>query len=250
MSVTLNMIEADGGTSGYSNLLPIVLSVCHTSDWWIDTGANIHVCADISLFSSYQVGRTSSLLMGNGARAAIHGVGMVDLKLTSGKTVQLKNVQHIPLIRKNLISGSLLCRDGYKLVFESNKCILSKYGTFIGKGYESGVLFRLSLSDACFNSVNHVSHDSETNIWHSRLCHINFGSMTRLAGMNLIPKFDLVKGFKCHVCVQSKQPRKPHKAAVVRNLAALELIHSDLCEMNGELTKGGKRYFITYNFYR
>ena len=46
--------------------------------------------------------------------------------------------------------------------------------------------------------------------------------------------------------MQSKQPRKPHKAAVVRNLAALELIHSDLCEMNGELTKGGKRYFITF----
>ena len=35
--------------------------------------------------------------MGNGARAAVHGVGMVDLKLTSGKTVQLKNVQRVPL---------------------------------------------------------------------------------------------------------------------------------------------------------
>ena len=65
-------------------------------------------------------------MMGNGVCAAVHGVGMVDLKLTSGKTVQLKNVQHVPSIRKNLISGSLLCRDGYKLVFESNKCILSK----------------------------------------------------------------------------------------------------------------------------
>ena len=159
------------------------------------------MCADISLFSSYQVGRTSSLLMGNGARAAVRGVGTVDLKLTLGKTVQLKNVQHVLSIRKNLISGSLLCRDGYKLVFESNKCILSKYGTFIGKGYESGGLFRLSLSNACFISMNHVSHDIETNIWHSRLCHISFGFMTRLPGMNLIPKFNLVKGSKCHVCV-------------------------------------------------
>jgi hypothetical protein len=30
--------------------------------------------------------------MGNKARAAVRGVGMVDLKLTPGKTVQLKNV--------------------------------------------------------------------------------------------------------------------------------------------------------------
>ena len=137
--------------------------------------------------------------MGNGARAAVRGVGTVDLKLTSGKTVQ-----HVPSIRKKLISGSLLCRDGYKLVFVSNKCILSKYGSFIGKGYESEGLFRLSLSDACFNYVNHVSHDTETNIWHSRLCHINFCSMTRLAGINLISKFNLVKGLNAmYVCNQS-----------------------------------------------
>jgi hypothetical protein len=31
--------------------------------------------------------------------------------------------------KKNLVSGSLLCRDGFKLVFESNKCIISKFGT-------------------------------------------------------------------------------------------------------------------------
>jgi hypothetical protein len=46
--------------------------------------------------------------------------------------------------------------------------------------------------------------------------------------------------------VQSKQPRKPHKAAEARNLAPLDLIHSGLCEMNRILTKGGKRYFITF----
>jgi hypothetical protein len=31
-----------------------------------------------------------------------------------------------------------------------------------------------------------------------------------------------------------------------RNLAPLELIHSNLCEMNGELTKGGKKYFMLF----
>jgi transposase InsO family protein len=79
-----------------------------------------------------------------------------------------------------------------------------------------------------------------------RFCVINFGCMTRLAGLNLISKFDLVKSSKCYVCVDSKQPRKPHKAVVARNLTSLELIHSDLCEMNGELTKGEKRYFMMF----
>jgi fructose/tagatose bisphosphate aldolase len=48
------------------------------------------------------------------------------------------------------------------------------------------------------------------------------------------------------MCVQSKQLRKPHKAAEARNLVPLELVHSDLCEMNEELTKCGKRYFMTF----
>jgi hypothetical protein len=183
--------------------------------------------------------------MGKRSHARVLGVGTVILKFTSGKTVLLKNVQHVPSIKKNLVSGPLLCRDGYKLVFESNKCILSKYGTVVGKGYHSGGLFYLYLHDVCNKSVNNViSNDSY--IWYSRHCHINFGCVLRLENLNLILKFDLVKGSKCQVCVQSKQPRKPHKAAEARNLTPLDLIHSDLCEMNGILTKGGKQYFITF----
>jgi hypothetical protein len=64
--------------------------------------------------------------MENESHASVHGVGTVDLKLTSGKIVQLKNVQHVPSINKNLVSGSLLCRDDFKVVLESNKFVMSK----------------------------------------------------------------------------------------------------------------------------
>src|SRR3954467_5073394 len=69
--------------------------------------------------------------------------------------------------------------------------------------------------------------------------------MSRLSSMSLHVALSIAKGSKCHSYVQSKQPRKPHKAAEERNLAPLELIHSDLCEMNGVLTKGEKIYFMT-----
>ena len=44
--------------------------------------------------------------------------------------------------------------------------------------------------------------------------------------------------------MQYKQSRKPHKVAKERHLVPLELIRSDLYEMNGVLTKVGKRYFM------
>jgi hypothetical protein len=55
--------------------------------------------------------------MGNGSRAHVYGVGSIIRKLTLGNTVLLKHVQHVPSIKKNLVSISLLCCDGYKVVF-------------------------------------------------------------------------------------------------------------------------------------
>jgi hypothetical protein len=245
-SVNMVTTDTEGGTSGYGNYLPTVLSVCNSPEWWMDSGANIHICADVSLFASYQVRRTGALLMGNGSRAHVLGAGTVNLKFTSENTILLKNVQHVPSIKKNLVSGSIIYRDGYKIVLQSNKCIVSRHVTFIGKEYDCGGLFRLSLLDVCNKVVNIANISNESNLWYSRLCHVNFGCLMRLANLNLIPKINVIKSFKCHVCVHSKQPRKPHKAAEARNLAPLELVHSDLCEMNGDLTKGGKRYFMTF----
>jgi hypothetical protein len=152
----------------------------------------------------------------------------------------------VPSIKKNLVSGSMMCRDGYKIVLESNKYVVSRHGTFIGKGYDCGGLFRLSLLDVCNKDVNIANISDELDLWHARLYHVNFSCLMRLANLNLIPKINVVKSSKCHVCVQSKEPHKPHKAAEARNLTPLELVHSDLCEINGDLTKDGKRYFMTF----
>jgi hypothetical protein len=69
--------------------------------------------------------------------------------------------------------------------------------------------------------------------------------MSRSFSLNLISELFVVKCSKCQSCVQSNQPRKAHKAVEERHLAPLELVHFDICEMNGVLTEGGKRYFIT-----
>jgi hypothetical protein len=61
---SVNTIETEAATSGYGKFLSSAFSVCYSPDWWVDTGANIQVCADFSLFSFYQAERAGSLLMG------------------------------------------------------------------------------------------------------------------------------------------------------------------------------------------
>jgi hypothetical protein len=175
-----------------------------STTWWLDSGANIHVCSDASLFSSYQVTQDSSMMMENVSHASIHGVGTVDLKLTSRKIIQLKNMQHVPSIKKNLVNDSLLCRDGFKVVLESNKFVVSKCGQFICKGYGCRVLFHFSISNYCNKSVNNICdhiNESDVSIWHPCLCHLNFGSMSQLSNLNLIPNLSIVKGSKWKSCV-------------------------------------------------
>ncbi|WVZ69645.1 hypothetical protein U9M48_018404 [Paspalum notatum var. saurae] len=60
--------------------------------------------------------RDCSVLMGNGSAASVLGTGTVDPKFTSGKIVRVKNVRHVPSMNKNLVSGSLLLRDGFKIL--------------------------------------------------------------------------------------------------------------------------------------
>ena len=78
--------EAGNRAAGYENL-PSVFSVFQSTNWWIDTGANVHVCTDISMFLSYQVVYDSFILMGNGSHASVRGISMVNLKFTSEKIV-------------------------------------------------------------------------------------------------------------------------------------------------------------------
>jgi hypothetical protein len=92
-----------------------------------------------------------------------------------------------------------LCRDDFKVVLESYKFVVLNCGQFIVKGYECRGLFCFSVSDFCNKFVNNICdgiNESYASAWHSRLCHLNFGSTSRLSILNLIPNLSIVKGFK------------------------------------------------------
>ena len=65
-------------------------------------------------------------------------------------------------------------------------------------------MFRFSLSDFSNKYVNYIcgNVNDDVSVWHLQLCHLNFGSMTQFSSMGLIPNISMVKGSKCHSCVQ------------------------------------------------
>ena len=105
---------------------------CNPKEWWLDTRATRHVCCNKSAFCSLDLTPIEEkLYMGNSSTSDIMGIGSVILKLTSGKEMKLTHILYVPDIRKNLISGFLLCNHGFKMVFESRKIVLSKNGVYV-----------------------------------------------------------------------------------------------------------------------
>ena len=66
-----------------------------------------------------------------------------------------------------------------------------------------------------------------------------------MSNLGLIPTLSLNEFKKCQFYNQAKITKTPHKS-IIRESEPLDLIHSDICEFNGNLTRGGKRYFITF----
>ena len=81
-------------------------------------------------------------------------------------------------------------------------------------------------------------------LWHGRLAHIGYSTLRLMAKNGLISYNDSDKD-KCEVCIRSKIIKKPFPS-VERSSQILDLVHTDICELNGVLTRGGKRYFITF----
>nr|GEW05053.1 putative ribonuclease H-like domain-containing protein [Tanacetum cinerariifolium] len=82
---------------------------------WIDSGATTHVCKDHCWFKTFEPFEDGSVLyMGDEHFAFVHGKGSVTLEFSSGKTVTLCNVLYVPKLCKNLVSGHVLNKYGYK----------------------------------------------------------------------------------------------------------------------------------------
>ena len=249
-----NVTEVDDVS--HMNLSVVVSEVnfisSNTKEWWVDTGATHHVCSDKKMFSSYQtIDNGEQLFMGNSSSSMVEGQGKVVLKMTSGKELTLNDVLHLPEIRKNLVSGSLLSRKGFKLVFVSDNFILTKKGMYVGKGYMSNGLFKMNVMTIVppIKNINKKSTSfaymlESSNVWHGRIGHVNYDTLRRLINMECLPNFKIDPNHKCEICVESKLTRTSFQS-IERSSEPLELIHSDICDLKFIQTRGGKKYFLT-----
>ena len=94
-------------------------------DWVVDFGATRHIYGNRSAFTSYTSVKEGEkqVFLGDSRSTPVIVKGKVLLKLTSGKVLALYDVLHVPDIRWNLVSVSLLGKAGVRILFDYDKIV-------------------------------------------------------------------------------------------------------------------------------
>ncbi|KAG8492605.1 hypothetical protein CXB51_010032 [Gossypium anomalum] len=141
-------------------------------------------------FTTYETVFEGVVLMGNNASGKIVGVGTIKVKMFSGIVRTLSDVQHVPELKRNLISLSTLDLKGYKYTAESRVLKISKCSLVVMKRQrKTAKLYVLQGStvtgDAAVASSS-LSDDDITKLWHMCLGHMSKNGMVELSKRGLL----------------------------------------------------------------
>ncbi|MCO5581903.1 hypothetical protein L7F22_035792 [Adiantum nelumboides] len=195
--------------------------------WYFDSGASRHITSRKDLFCSLDAAPAGKkVTCANNASYPIKGVGKILITISDGSDLCLPDVLYVPRIKKNLLSVSSLAKNGLRVIFEDDRCIVrdreNGYSLITTDTLENG-LFVLDRYEkhiqACIaKTKTQAMRDAE--LWHARFGHVGYGSLMTLQRHNM--------------------------DGSVRATRKLQLVHSDVCGPMRTPSVGNSLYFVTF----
>jgi hypothetical protein len=118
------------------------------SVWYLDSGTSFHMTGDKEIFSDLEERDLKMHTdMGGDRRYSATSIGNITFQSESGKPFQLKDVMHVPGLKKNLVSVTMLEDRGYDVVFSDGKAFLrhKKMGQVKKIGIQVKNLYKLEV---------------------------------------------------------------------------------------------------------
>ena len=213
------------------------------SVWFMDSGCSRHMTGDSSLLSKIKWKDGASVTFGNNDQGKIRGYGTV-----KKDSVSIDKVAFVEGLKHNLISISQRCDKGHKVEFLDEKCIVKDRNTnsvkLIGTRKDNLYIVDFQGTEPTQYSCFQATTEDTCWLWHRRLSHLNFKTISKLATEDLVrglskTKFD--KDKLCKPCQMGKQTKVSFKSKLINsNSVPLELIHMDLFGPIPTTSLGGK----------
>jgi hypothetical protein len=157
----------------------------------------------------------------------------------------LKEVRHVPDLRKNLISTGQLAGEGCVSIFTDKMWKVIKGSLVIAKGEKVGTLYLCTGNIDSYISL--ASTGVETALWHHRLGHMSEKGMEILHKRNFLPDLKQIDLDFCEHYVYGKQKRVRFlRVGKEKKNERLELVHTDAWGPSQVSSLGGSNYYVTF----
>lgn len=218
------------------------MTTSHGITFFVDSGSSHHMTNDASLLTDFKTGHDEIQVAQKGLVIKSTGTGTMD-------TVEctLKNVLLVPGLDSNLISVGAITRNGGDVIFTNNEVQIKKGNSLIRGLRQPNGLYKVvlvsekSARSQCLHAIKSQKNDE---YWHRVLGHLSYKNLKKLdTQLGLSLHIDENKNV-CEICVKSKQTRLPFSSQRARATRPLEIIHTDVCQI--ETTTWDKyRYILT-----
>ncbi|KAL0445934.1 UNVERIFIED_CONTAM: hypothetical protein Slati_1721300 [Sesamum latifolium] len=224
--------------------------ISNSASWVLDTGCGAHICNDLQVLQrSRKLSKDEMILrLGDGKAVAAEAVGSLSLVVSDHVRIELKDCYFVPSMVKNIISISMLDRDGYKFLINKNCFYLVHEDVYHTLGTLVNGLYILQQSNLIMTAQHKQKMNDHKNaqIWHARLGHIFKDRKRRLVDTKSLKIDDLDHLPTCESCLKGKMTKKAFvgQSAIAKGL--LDLVHTDVCGPLSIPARGRFSYFITF----
>lgn len=242
-----------------------------THFWFIDSAASSHICGNQDLFESMYVVPTITIETASGKSFTANKRGTIKIMIQSYDMddidIMLQEVMYALKLKVNLLSVGRVTNANVDVSFTKDYSFLSMNNTPIAQGVKVNNLFAFrtkmdeplnydsiesSMKDHDGSIMNYVYSaytPSEATIWHHRLAHASYTTISRMTKLNtaigLPQKINPEDISQCIHCPYGKQIRAPFKQTEEMPKDIGDIVASDLCGPF-ESSIGGFRYFVTW----
>ncbi|KAH9650990.1 hypothetical protein KPL70_026576 [Citrus sinensis] len=229
-------------SDGYDSAGVLIATDAQTKgNWVLDSGCSFHMCPNKILFTNYETCDGGIVVMGNDSSCRVVGRGSIRLRVFDGMIRKLRDVRHVPDLKRNLISLGMLDKTGCLVKLESGTLKVLKWSMVVMKGNMSNGLYVLQGSAVTGDVAVSNQKLNKTMLWHMRLGHMSEMGLIELSKQGVLG-VDKIEPLKfCEDCVLGKSSRVKFSTGIHNSKGTLDYIHADLWGPAQTASLGGAR---------